>query len=59
MEHKHGYTIPYIPAEVFYPEPYFNSKVDVYAIGVTMFKILFKNHIFGEIIDRDKFLEDL
>lgn len=59
LNHHHGYTVPYIPVEVFYPEPYLNSKVDVYAIGVTMFKILFRSHVFGEILDKEKFLEDL
>lgn len=46
-KHKHGFTVPYVAPEVFYEEPYLNSKVDVYSFGVTMYKVIFGNHIWG------------
>lgn len=39
--------------------PKLNSKVDVYAVGVTIYKVIFGNHLWGDLFDRDKFLEQI
>lgn len=59
VKHVHGHTIPYAPSEIYYYEPYLNSKVDVYSFGVTMHKVLFQDHIWGEIPNKDNFVRRL
>ena len=56
-KHSHAYTTPYAPYEIFQKnDAYLTEKVDVYALGVTMYKLIFGTHIWGQIMDRNLFL---
>lgn len=56
-KHSHAYTIPYAPYEVFQKNnSLLTEKVDVYSLGVTMYKLIFGTHLWGQILDRNLFL---
>ncbi len=38
--HRHAYTVPYCAPEIFANQPQLTEKVDVYAIGVCIIKIV-------------------
>lgn len=58
-----GYTVPYVAEDRFQlnhnPKFKLNSKIDVYSLGVTLFKVLFGRHIWGDIGNKHKFLSAL
>lgn len=57
--HRFGNTFPFAPPEVYALKKEISEKVDVYALGVTIYHCLFAQHIWSVAGSRTGFIRDL